>query len=101
MAIVSTHSHCCNTSRTCSNVSRGVCKGSHDVVDSQPQNLQVLQAEIILSIGPPYFPLQSDLHHLVSSTEITLRVQLMHNGVIYAYSSTHLGNNLVQILYWW
>jgi hypothetical protein len=34
------------------------CDHYGDVVDSQPQNLWVLQAEIILSIGPPYFPLQ-------------------------------------------
>jgi hypothetical protein len=38
----------------------------------------------------------SDLHHLVSSIKITLQVQLMHNGVIYTHSSTHLGNSLVQ-----
>jgi hypothetical protein len=37
-----------------------------------------------------------DLHHLVSSTKITLQGWLIHNGVIPAWSSTHLGNTLVQ-----
>jgi hypothetical protein len=41
-------------------------------------------------------PVPSDLCHLVSSTKITLQVRLTHNGVVYARSSTHLGNSLVQ-----
>ena len=38
----------------------------------------------------------SDLCHLVSSNKITLQARLMHNGVVYAHSSTHLGNSLIQ-----
>ena len=37
-----------------------------------------------------------DLCHLMSSAKITLQVQLMHNEVVYACSSTHLSNSLVR-----
>jgi len=38
----------------------------------------------------------SDLRHLVSGTSINLQARLKHNGIVYARSSTHLGNSLIQ-----
>jgi hypothetical protein len=41
-------------------------------------------------------PTPPDLRHLVSRSHINLRARLKHNGIVYARSSTHLGNSLVQ-----